>query len=903
MNSSEKKSRLKIRSRLMLLNIGIGIGCIIVLTVVSYSFRNVSNLISQVTEQHMTELTNRSLTSRNLSQIFADTSLLLNNFYGQEEHLKTEGARIANLIREATASSRHPGIIKSLKNLQKNLFSFLDTCALVNETLKQRSLIQTNLNTTLSQLEDTIAEQTIGLTLKSKDTSFMEQLSLLAFGYREDLLRIEKLNAEIDTEHFKMVPKVKDSSLVQALNDFKLHIRPLTASPRQIAMYGKQLALAIDAYKQNVQTLHNDMDSLNDRAATLTRDQGNLLREMAALDAATARSTRAATQSIETIISGSRTTVLGIFILMVTAIGFFTLFVVKFHVQIPLQTILQGIHYFRQGEFGKRITMDRKDEWAEIQEALNSMARELKSSYQALRTSETTYRGIVDNAFDGIFQLDMSGRFRSANPAMAHILGYDSQKELLQEHKNSLIHLYLDQNHQRALHTFLETQEHVRHFETPIFIADHPPIWVALNTRHVTTDEGTYIEGTMTDITARKQSEMELERLRNYLDNIINSMPSILIGVDQTGKITQWNREAEIRLGVQRVQALGNSLETTFPQLGKEIAKVRLAITRKTPQKDSKVTLTIAGVPKIVDVTVFPLTTNAMEGAVIRIDDISDQVRMEEMMIQSEKMLSVGGLAAGMAHEINNPLASILQAAQVMHMRLSDDLPRNIQTAKECGTSMEKIRNYMGKRRLLTMLDAIQEAGQRAAKIVENMLSFSRKGNSEMSMEDLGELMDKTIELAKNDYDLKKKYDFRQIEIVREYEPQLPLIPCEASKIQQVFLNLLKNGSQAMAEIRTTDQEATYQPRFNIKIRPDKNVMKISVQDNGPGMEETTRKRIFEPFFTTKDVGIGTGLGLSVSYFIITDNHKGMMYVESCPGKGTRFVIKLPLKQSAPVSR
>lgn len=886
----------------MLLNLGIAIGCVIILALLSYSFRNVRSLITQVTEKHMTEITENSQTARDLSQIFAGTNLLLNSFYGQEKYLKTEGARLVNMISETTASSTHPSIRSSLKNHQKNLSSFLDTCGLVNETLKKRSQIERTLDTTLSSLEDTMGKLTDDVARHGEDSSPMKQLSLKLFGYRENLLRIEKINAEIDTKHFKSSLSHRGSPLLQALRDFKLHIQTLTASQKEISSIRTQLLHAIDAYTQNIHLLHTRMNYLNGKAAILTTDQAHLIRDMAALDAGTAQNTQAVSQSIASIITKSHIIVLGIVIIMLAAIGLFTLLVVKFHVQMPLQTLLQGIQHFRRGKLNKRISMDRKDEWADIQEALNSMAEELQASYQALRDSETTYRGIVDNAFDGIFQIDMDGRFRSANPAMAQILGYDSPEKLLHEHKDAMNPLYLDQQQHLSLHAFLKTQKHTKHFETPIYIADHPPIWVALNTRHVTMGEDIYIEGTMADITSRKHSEMELERLRIYLDNIINSMPSILIAVDQTGQITQWNREAEIRLGVQKSQALGTPLGKTFTQLNKAMVTVQLAITQKRPQKNSKITLSLEGKPTLVDLTIFPLTTNAVEGAVIRIDDISDRVRIEEMMIQSEKMLSVGGLAAGMAHEINNPLAGILQAAQVMQMRLSDDLPKNMQIAEECGTSMKKIHAYMEKRHLASMLDAIMDAGQRAAKIVDNMLSFSRKGNLAMSMQNLGELMDKTIELAENDYDLKKKYDFRQIEITRQYEPDLPLIPCEASKIQQVFLNLLKNGSQAMAEVRS-GQDTSYQPRFDIQISQEKDLVKISVQDNGPGMKETTRKRIFEPFFTTKDVGSGTGLGLSVSYFIITDNHHGMMYAESLPGKGTRFVIKLPLKQSSPIVR
>ena len=130
--------------------------------------------------------------------------------------------------------------------------------------------------------------------------------------------------------------------------------------------------------------------------------------------------------------------------------------------------------------------------------------------------------------------------------------------------------------------------------------------------------------------------------------------------------------------------------------------------------------------------------------------------------------------------------------------------------------------------------------------------------------------------------------DFRKIELIKAYDPKLPQVVCETSKIQQVILNLLKNGAQAMSE---AGQE---KPKFVIRLKQSQRDALIEIEDNGPGMSEAIRKRIFEPFFTTKTVGVGTGLGLSVSYFIITENHNGTMSVESSPGKGARFIIRLP---------
>lgn len=273
--------------------------------------------------------------------------------------------------------------------------------------------------------------------------------------------------------------------------------------------------------------------------------------------------------------------------------------------------------------------------------------------------------------------------------------------------------------------------------------------------------------------------------------------------------------------------------------------------------------------------------------------DITDRKRMEEIMVQNEKMLSVGGLAAGMAHEINNPLAGMIQTAEVMGKRLRAQprIPANEKAALELGTSMEIIEAFMDARGISRMLTAIRESGKRIAEIVSNMLSFARKSDAVVSSHDIGQLLDKTLELATTDYDLKKNYDFKKIKIKREYDPDLPLVPCESAKIQQVLLNIFRNGAQAM---HTAGVE---NPAFTIRTSLDRTrgMVCMEIRDNGPGMDEHEQKRIFEPFYTTKPIGLGTGLGLSVSYFIIAENHNGEMRVESRPGQGANFIILLPV--------
>jgi PAS domain S-box-containing protein len=237
------------------------------------------------------------------------------------------------------------------------------------------------------------------------------------------------------------------------------------------------------------------------------------------------------------------------------------------------------------------------------------------------------------------------------------------------------------------------------------------------------------LDGVIVDITERKNAEMEVGKLRSYLSNIIDSMPSIIIGVNKNNIVTEWNLGAERATNITTNDAVGLPLSNAFPRLASEVKRIQLAIDSRQEQKDKKRSHLLSnGELAYEDITIYPLIAHVVEGAVIRVDDVSEQVRLEEMMIQSEKMLSVGGLAAGMAHEINNPLAGMMQTANVMVNRLTNKtVQANVDLAESVGTDMETISHFMEKRGILRMLNAINESGERVAEIVNNMLSFSRK--------------------------------------------------------------------------------------------------------------------------------------------------------------------------------
>ncbi|HEK1007048.1 TPA: PAS domain-containing protein [Pseudomonas putida] len=393
------------------------------------------------------------------------------------------------------------------------------------------------------------------------------------------------------------------------------------------------------------------------------------------------------------------------------------------------------------------------------------------------------------------------------------------------------------------------------------------------------------------EVQVRSKIEKKLTGFQNYLNSIIDSMPSALIALDEQLYVTQWNHEATVLSGTPLDEALNQPIFIAFeplkpflPQLKETVEKHRVAkIERVTWPKDDDL--------RHYALTFYPLMGGGGRGVVIRIDDITQRLSLEEMMVQSEKMLSVGGLAAGMAHEINNPLGAILHNVQNIRRRLSPELPRNQEQASELGIDLPMVNRYLESREVPQLLNGIQQAGARAAKIVTHMLSFSRRSNRQLAPCDLPALIDQAVEIAGNDFDLAIGFDFKGQAIVRQFDPNLGPVPCTANELEQVLLNLLKNAAQAIHQRPQTSEPG----RITLRTRLSPPWAEIQVEDNGVGMPEAVRKRTFEPFFTTKEIGQGTGLGLSVSYFIITNNHKGQMEVQSTPGQGTCFTLRLPL--------
>lgn len=393
-------------------------------------------------------------------------------------------------------------------------------------------------------------------------------------------------------------------------------------------------------------------------------------------------------------------------------------------------------------------------------------------------------------------------------------------------------------------------------------------------------------------IAERRQAEQEIVRLQHLLQNITDSMPSALITLDTQGHVLTWN-PAAARLTYYHGEILHeHTLWEQCPMLaGYRALMDEVLRTERVAQRPRELLHTPAG-PRYYDIRMFPLRAEAIVGVVLYIDDATQRVHMEETMLQATKMASVGGLAAGMAHEINNPLGAMMQSAQLLQMMLDVEHPITRQRLEAVGVVPEQLAAYLQERHLFEYAQGIRDMGERAAKIVSDLLSFSRKGGSPCAPRDLNALIEQALELAAADYDLSRQYDFRDVNIVYEFAPTLPEIPCDGQQIQQVILNLVRNAAQAMADKRAA--QPAYAPRLILRTLSMGDGVRVEVEDNGPGMSEAVRQRLFEPFFTTKDVGEGTGLGLWLCWSIIVERHDGRIWVEPAQAEGTRFVFELP---------
>ncbi len=519
---------------------------------------------------------------------------------------------------------------------------------------------------------------------------------------------------------------------------------------------------------------------------------------------------------------------------------------------------------------------------------------EMKAAEAALKASEEKYRAIFHNAPLGIFRTGFGGGFMDANPALARMLGYADRDELLRLRSPLSIH-YDPAQRDLLLGMLRQSPSGVR-MECRLLRRDGTPFHAIVNASLQFDAEGrpSFLDGSIEDVSVRRQAEEQLRQSEQKFFQLFQLSPDAIVVARLDDDTVRDVNQAFIRMfGFTRDEVLatpasdlaivvpGASLRDAYRQLRRdgELRNHEFAARHKD------------GAPMSCLLSCALLYIDGEDHVMAVLRDITQIKKMQEVIIQTEKMVSLGGIAAGIAHEINNPLGIVLQAAQNMAQRTRPDFAKNLEVARAMGLDMELLARYMRERKLDVFLGDIQSAALRAAAIIRHMLEFSRRSESRRKVCDLPGVLRRALTLAQSDYDLKKSYDFRKIDVALRMDDDLPSINCTETEIEQVAVNLLRNAAQAMAAADPPVEA----PRIDIDVSAMPGGVRIVMADNGPGMPPEVQRRAFEPFYTTKAPGVGTGLGLSVSYFIVTKGHGGRMEVESEPGKGTRFIIELPV--------
>ncbi|MDO8262455.1 MAG: PAS domain S-box protein [Gallionella sp.] len=548
---------------------------------------------------------------------------------------------------------------------------------------------------------------------------------------------------------------------------------------------------------------------------------------------------------------------------------------------------------------------------------------ERKQAEEALKESEEKYRSIYENTQVGLYRTRVSdGKLMMANDAMAKMFGFDSVEEATAKYITS--EHYVDPGTRERLLDIFQQYGKFDNFEARLTRNDGVVRWFQYSGRLVQ-DKG-YIEGVAADITERRQAEDMLAESEQHFRTVAESANDAIITISDADNIVDWNHAAERLFGRTHAEMSGLPLTVLMPERFRKMHREGLA--RVVAGGASHVigkTVELAGLRK--DGSEFPLELSLAQWhigpsqfftAIIR--DLAERKQLEEQLtaqyqhlkdankslvesnqhlklaqnqlLQSEKMASIGLLAAGVAHEINNPIGyvnsnmgtlekyltdifAVLDRYESAEMLLDKDNPqyevlRRLKEEINLGYLREDIK---------ALIAESHQGLERVKKIVLDLKNFSHADSEDQWMlADIHRELDTTLNVVWNEL----KYN---CEVVKEYG-SLPEIYCLPSQLNQVFMNLLVNAAQAI-EVRGT---------ITLRTGQEGDRVWAEVSDTGNGIPPEDFPHLFDPFFTTKPVGKGTGLGLSVSYSIV-ERHHGKIEVHSEVGKGSTFRVWLPVQQ------
>ena len=494
---------------------------------------------------------------------------------------------------------------------------------------------------------------------------------------------------------------------------------------------------------------------------------------------------------------------------------------------------------------------------------------ERKKFERELRDSEEKLRNLFERVRHGLFISSKEGKFLDCNQALLDMLGYSSKEEFLQI--DIAKDLYMNPEDRKVFQKRVEEEGYVKDMEAEFKKKNGEKITVLLTGYPIKNEKGeiTGYQGINLDISERKRIEDELREANQFFMNLIESSVDGIIAADMKGNIFIFNKGAEALTGYKAEEVIGKiHITQIYPEgMAKEVMKKLRSPDYGGVGKFIPTQLNILNkygeeIPVQLSATLIYDQADNEIASVGIFTDLRPRIQMEKkleethlQLLNSEKMASLGKLAAGIAHEINNPLGGILIYSSLLMEDLPEEDPR---------------RNDLSR--------IVQEAS-RCKEIVKSLLEFARQTEPKMEPTDINRAINDGL------FFLVNQALFHNIKIVKKFDPFLPLVKGNASQLKQVFMNIIVNAAEAMHGHGTLTISTT--------SSPDGKAVYIEFTDTGEGIPEENLIRIFDPFFTTKAVGKGTGLGLATSYGIIQD-HGGSIRVKSKVGEGTTFTIQLP---------
>ena len=485
---------------------------------------------------------------------------------------------------------------------------------------------------------------------------------------------------------------------------------------------------------------------------------------------------------------------------------------------------------------------------------VSALARDVTEEQQ----KERRFTELFETLQEGVYFSTPEGKILDGNVALVYVLGYESKEELLALDSRAL---NADPNQNPVLGRSADDQGGVRTREITLRRKDGSP-GVFLDTSRAVWDAGGKIvryQGTLVDVSERREMERALRLQEEFHRYLLESFPDLILVIDLHGRYSFVSSRIQDLRGFKPENLLGKKVEEE-EDFSPELLELYRDLTEgrkkfgtcdyRARHRDGSWRTMRASASPLFD------AENKLSGAIVSVRDITVEKKLEQQIIQSERLAAMGQMIAGFAHELNNPLTSILGMAELLQE----------------GEAPESVRKQMV---------ILQQQARRAAEIVQNLMYFSRPPAPGKSPIDLSELIQRTLHLH--------AYSLRKSNITVDFlkATSLPPVGGDAHQLMQVFLNLVLNSEQAMREVRDHGT-------LRIRINQDEKSVSVVFQDDGPGISPDILPNIFDPFYTTKRPGRGTGLGLSICKAILRE-HNGNVEAASGPGGGAVFTVTLPI--------